>query len=77
MAVRCFAWAITFVWNGAHWVTVGVPGVGKGLTTVLSGVSCPSAGHCVSFGEYGPASAANGKPLAGYLSGTSWRLVHA
>jgi len=69
--------AASFTWNGTHWAAVRVPGVGKGLTTEFSGVSCPSAGTCVAIGAYGPPTAINGKPLAGYLHGGSWRLRHA
>lgn len=69
--------AASFTWNGTHWAALGVPGVGKGLTTEFSGVSCPSAGTCVAIGAYGPPTATNGKPLAGYLHGGSWRLRHA
>jgi len=69
--------AVSLIWNGTHWATVGVPGVGRGIMTEFSGVSCPSAGNCVAIGEYGPPTATNGKPLAGYLHGASWRLQHA
>ena len=69
--------AASFTWNGRHWAALAVPGVGKGLTTEFSGVSCPSAGNCVAIGAYGPPTATNGKPLAGYLHGGSWRLRHA
>lgn len=69
--------AASLVWNGTHWAAVAVPGVGKGITTEFSGVSCPSAGTCVAMGAYGPPTATNGKPLAGYLHGGSWRLQHA
>jgi hypothetical protein len=69
--------AASFTWNGTHWSPVGVPGVGKGLTTEFSSVSCPSAGTCVAIGAYGLPTAMNGTPLAGYLHAGSWRLQHA
>ncbi|HEX7160204.1 MAG TPA: hypothetical protein VF223_03090 [Trebonia sp.] len=68
---------MSLIWNGTHWATVGVPGVGRGLATEFAGVSCPSAGNCMAIGAYGPPAALNGKPLAGHLHGTSWRLQHA
>lgn len=69
--------AASFLWNGTHWAAAGVPGLGTGVSTTLSDANCPSSGHCVAAGQYGMGNSTNGRPLAGYLSGSSWRVVHA
>ena len=39
-------------WNGHSWSIVPTPNPGPSFGTVLSAVSCPSAGFCVAAGTW-------------------------
>jgi hypothetical protein len=72
--------AAALSFNGSRWSVVTVPRAGAGLWAGFEDVSCPKPGHCVAFGRYGKVSApitAEGKPLAGYWNGKSWKLKAA
>ena len=69
--------ATSLIFNGTKWSVVKAPSVGKGLVSDFEGVSCPKAGTCIAIGEYGKSTAPNGKPLAGYWSGKSWKIKAA
>jgi hypothetical protein len=69
--------AASLVWDGTHWSVVGVPGVGKGLSSEFEDVSCPKTGVCVAIGQYGNPAANTSKPLAGYWNGKAWKLKAA
>ncbi len=64
-------------WNGTKWSAQQVPGPGKGKSTVLEGISCLSATHCVATGETGASSGTTSSPVAGFWNGTAWRVAAA
>lgn len=68
--------AATTSWNGKTWTasTVPAPGKGKGKASLFSEVSCPAAGGCLAVGQLGPYNSDEGSGLAGFWSGTSWKL---
>jgi hypothetical protein len=69
--------AQSLLWNGVKWAVVKVPSAGPGKASVLEGVSCTKATHCVAAGVYGPPSSQVTTPLAGYWNGSSWKLGKA
>ena len=69
--------AAALSFNGTKWSVLRVPSAGSGLSSDFEGVSCPKTADCVAIGNYGPASAINGKPLAGYWNGSAWKLKAA
>jgi hypothetical protein len=67
--------AVSLVWNGTKWLTVGVPGIGPGLSGGFDDVSCPKADRCVAAGDYNNDVSPLWWPLAGYWNGRSWKLT--
>ena len=67
--------AAAVTWNGKTWTATGIPGPGKGKTSLFMDVTCLSAKSCVAVGQAGPAGSAAGAGLSGFFNGRSWRLV--
>jgi hypothetical protein len=68
--------AAASVWDGEKWTALPVPAPATGQASLFSAVSCPRPGSCVAVGESNQYDSAAGTAgLAGFLTGTSWRLV--
>ena len=62
------------VWNGRSWSIVPTPNPGPSFGTVLSAVSCPSAGFCVAAGTWSN-SDGQSYPLAERWQGGRWSIL--
>lgn len=61
-------------WNGRGWSIVPVPNPGSSSGTVLSAVSCPSAGFCVAAGTW-TSAVGQSYPLAERWQGGHWSIL--
>lgn len=68
--------AAATVWNGKAWSAMSVPAPARGKFSLLNGVDCHKA-FCAAAGQTGPSGTTNGTGLAGFTTGSSWKLVAA
>jgi hypothetical protein len=59
-------------WDGSSWAIQSTPNVGSAATSVLSGVSCPSASVCEAVGD--SSTGPNSATLAEVWNGSSWAI---
>ena len=59
-------------WNGSGWSIQSTPNVNGAATSVLSGVSCPSASACEAVGD--SSTGPNSATLAEVWNGSSWSI---
>ncbi len=65
--------ALAEVWNGTSWTVEATPDPSGALDSVLTGVSCTSAGACTAVGSYTDGSNLS-DTLAETWNGTSWSI---
>jgi hypothetical protein len=68
--------AAATVWNGKAWSAQSVPAPAKGKYSLFNVVNCHKA-FCAAAGQTGPSGSTNGVGLAGFTTGSSWKLVAA
>jgi hypothetical protein len=65
---------LALTWTGsASWSVTSTPNLVEPQASVLNGVSCTAADHCLAVGDY--ANPAGTRPLAELWNGTAWTIV--
>ena len=68
--------AAAVVWNGKAWKAQSVPAPARGKFSVFYGLYCTKA-FCAAAGQTGPSGSPNGIGLAGFTTGSSWKVLAA
>ena len=68
--------AAAVVWNGKAWKAQSVPAPARGKFSVFYGLYCTKA-FCAAAGQTGPSGSPNGTGLAGFTTGSSWKVLAA
>jgi hypothetical protein len=66
--------SLTEVWNGSTWSVVPSPNPAGAQSSVLDGVSCPTASRCLAVGNYFDSDSV-AETLAESWNGSSWSIV--
>lgn len=71
--------AAATVWNGKSWRAQSVPAPARGKFSVFYGLDCQKS-FCAAAGQTGqtgPSGSPNGTGLAGFTTGSTWKVVAA
>jgi hypothetical protein len=68
--------AASLLWNGKAWSALSVPAPAKGKYSRFTAVMCQKS-FCAAAGQTGPTVSTNGTGLAGFWTGSRWKLVAA